>query len=63
MAKLIIILFFLSTGFGSYYLTYHSIGQEEVVTVEKYNVRSSSSYGRSSGGSYGSSSGGYSYGK
>ena len=61
MAKVVIILFFLGTGLGSYYLTYKGIGQEEVVTIEKrQSVRSYSSSG-GSGGGY--SSGGYSYGK
>ena len=64
MAKLIIIIFFISTVFGSYYLTYQGIGQEEIVTVDKHSIRtqssSSSRHYRSNGGSY---SGGYSYGK
>ncbi|HHH19274.1 MAG TPA: hypothetical protein ENK86_02010 [Campylobacterales bacterium] len=61
MSRMIIILFFLLTGVGSYYLTYQGIGQQEVVTVDKQSVRSYSSGSGGSGGSY--SSGGYSYGK
>lgn len=61
MAKAVIILFFISTTLGSYYLTYNGIGQEEVVTVDKYSVRSHSS--SSHHGGYFGSSGGYSYGK
>jgi len=68
MAKIIMILFFLLTGLGSYYLTYSGIGQQEVITVEKQNIRSNSYRGGSGGGYIGSSSSsynssGYSYGK
>ena len=65
MAKIIMVLFFLLTGLGSYYLTYNGIGQQEVITVEKHNIRSNSYRGGSGGygGSSSYNSSGYSYGK
>ena len=66
MAKFII-LFFLITGGGVSYLTYTGIGQEQIETLEKENIRSNSyrSGGGSSWGGSGSSynSSSYGYGK
>ena len=59
MAKFII-LFFMVTGSGVTYLTYHGIGQEKLETVKQERDIRSNSY-RTRGSIYNSS--GYSYGK
>ncbi len=65
MAKFII-LFFLITGSSTFYMTYHGIGQEKIVTLKTEETVRSNSYRGGSGGYYGGSSynsGGYSSGK